>query len=218
MFIRGLLAAVLAAALTGCVSPLVKPDAPSWQSKAGDARDWQEMARQTVAAIPLASSGQSYDVFVRSNGSPFGDAYKAYLEEQLFARGFPVSTAPQAADITIAYDVQPLLYDPGGKKKITDYASLYTAAAAIGGQFRNISSEDTGYGAGLLVGAIVDYLSALNGSADAEVVVTSKITSPQTSNLHFVRTQTFYVRPSDLPFYLAPAPGYPVVPLRISSR
>ncbi|HEX6866812.1 MAG TPA: hypothetical protein VF122_06235, partial [Caulobacteraceae bacterium] len=63
-----------------------------------------------------------------------------------------------------------------------------------------------------------DYVAAVNGATDAEVVVTTKIVSPQTSNFHFVRSQTFYVRPQDLPFYVAPPPGYPVIPLRVSSR
>lgn len=218
MFIRGLLAVAVAAALSGCVSPLVQPDPPAWQHRAGEARDWQDMARRTVAAIPLASSGQSYNVYVESDGSPFGETYKAYLEEQLFARGFPVSRSPAGSDITVVYDVRPLLYEPRGNKRITDYASLTAAATAGLGQLRNISSLDTGFGAGLLVGAITDYLASLNGSTNAEVVVVSKIISPSTNNLHFVRSQTFYVRPSDLPLYLAPEPGWPVVPLRVSGR
>ncbi|HEX6866077.1 MAG TPA: hypothetical protein VF122_02485, partial [Caulobacteraceae bacterium] len=142
MYIRGLLAAVLAVALTGCVSPLVKPDAPAWQHKASDAADWQVMARETVAAIPLASAGQSYNVYVQSGGSPFSDAYKAYLEEALFARGFPVSRAPEAANITVLYDVQPFYYEPGGKKRLIDYFTLSAVAAAGLAQFRDISSID----------------------------------------------------------------------------
>jgi hypothetical protein len=50
------------------------------------------------------------------------------------------------------------------------------------------------------------------------VVVISKITSPRTDHFHFVRSETFYVPPSDFPMYLPPAPGLPIVPLRISSR
>ena len=218
MFNRGLLAAALAVALSGCASPLVQPDPAEWQHRAGDARDWQEMAKRTVAAIPLATSGQSYNVYVQPDASPFGDAYRAYLEEALFARGFPVVRSPDGADIVLTDEVRPILYAPGSKKRITDYASLYTAAAAGGGQLRNISSLDTGFGAGLVVGAVVDYLASLNSGTDAEVVVTSKIISPRTNNLHFVRSETFYVRPTDFPLYLPPAPGFPVVPLRVSSR
>lgn len=218
MFTRGLLAVAIAAALSGCVSPVVRPDPPMWQPKAGDALDWRLMARETVAAIPLASSGQSYNVYVATDGSPFGQAYKAYLEEQLFARGFPVTHNPATADITIVYEVQALPYMPGGKKPIAGYSSL--AAAAIGGlgQFRNISSPDTGLGALLLTGGVSDYVAALNGATDAEVVVTSRITSPRTENFHFVRSQTFYVRPVDLDMYRPPEPGWPVVPLPVIGR
>lgn len=218
MFIRSLLTVALAAALSGCVSPLVQPDPPAWQHRAGDATDWRRMAVETVANIPRASAGQSYNVYVDSDGSGFSRAYKAYLEEALFARGFPVSRTPQTANIVIENEVQPLLYEPGGKKHLVDYFSLTAAAAAGLGQFRDISSLDTGFAAGMLTGAAADTLAAFNGATDAEVVVTSRITSPQTNNFHFVRSQTFYVRPADLGFYVAPPPGYPVVPLRISGR
>jgi hypothetical protein len=218
MFIRGLLVATFAVALSGCVSPLVQPDPPEWQHRAGDARDWQEMAKRTVAAIPLASNGQSYNVYVAPDGTPFGDTYKEYLEEALFARGFPVVTTPDGADIVLNDEVRAIMYAPGSKKRITDYASLYADAIAGGAQLRNVSSLDTGLGALGVVGAVVDYLAALNGATDAEVVVTSKITSPRTRNFHFIRSETFYVRPVDYPFYLQPAPGFPVVPLRVSSR
>jgi len=218
MFVRQLLTAVMAVALTGCVSPLVKPDAPAWQHRAGDASDWQVMARETVAAIPLASSGQSYNVYVESDGSAFSDAYKAYLEEALFNRGFPVARTPETANISITYEVLPFYYEPGGKKRLIDYFTVSAVAAAGLAQFRDISSLDTGLGAGVVTGAAADYIAAVNGATNAEVVVTSKITSAQTNNFHFVRSQTFYVRPADLPFYVAPPPGYPVIPLRISSR
>ena len=221
MFTRRLLAVAMAAALSGCVSPVVQPDRPMWQPKAGDARDWQEMAKATIAAIPLATAGQSYNVYVEPHPSHFGEAYQDYLEEQLFARGFPVARSPETASINIIYDVQPLLYDRGGKKPVTSYGGLIATAIAALGQLRNISSLDTGFAAGIATGTAGDYLTALNGRTNAEVVVTSKITSPQTNNFHFVRSQTFYVRPSDLPLYLPPPPPepeWPVVPLRVSGR
>lgn len=216
MFNRSLLAAALAVALSGCVSPLVEPDRAEWQHKMNDARDWQEMAKRTVAAIPLASNGQSYNVYVRPDATQFGDTYREYLEEQLFARGFPVVRTPESADITVSYDVKPLLY--ADKKRITDYNSLWAAVIGGLGQARNISRIDTGLAALVETGAVVDYLSALDGATNAEVVVISKITSGRTDHFHFVRSETFYIPPSDFPMYLPPVPGLPVVPLRVSSR
>jgi len=221
MFIRGILAVAMAAALSGCVSPVVQPDPVMLQPRAGDAQDWRLMARQTVGAIPISSSGQGYNVYVEPHPSRFGEAYKAYLEEQLFARGFPVTRSPDGADISIVYDVQPLLYERGGKKPITSYGSLIATAVAALGQLRNISSLDTGFAAGMATGAAGDYLAALNSSTDAEVVVTSRIISPRTNNFHFVRSQTFYVRPADLALYLPPPPPeleWPVVPLPVVNR
>jgi hypothetical protein len=213
MFIRGFLAVAMAAALGGCASPMVKPDRPMWQQRASDARDWQEMAKETVAAIPFSANGQN--VYVQSDGSDFSKAYKAYIEEQLFNRGFPTVDVPQAAGITIRYDVQPLLYTPGGKKRVTSYNGLVATALSVLGQFRNISSPDTGFAALIATGVASDYVAALDGVADAEVIVTSRITSPNIPNFHFVRTQTVYARPSDLKMYFSPPP---VVPLRVSGR
>ena len=216
MFVRGFLAVAMAAALGGCVSPVVHPDRPMWQHKASDARDWQEMAKETVAAIPFSANGQS--VYVHSDGSEFSRAYKAYLEEQLFNRGFPTVETPAAAGITIRYEVQPLLHTPGGKKPVTSYNGLVAAAISALGQFRNISSPDTGLAALMATGVASDYVAALNGVTNAEVIVTSRITSPGISNFHFVRTQTVYAQPTDLAMYFAPEPGWPVVPLRVSGR
>lgn len=213
MFKRGLPAAAMATALGGCVSPVVQPDRPMWQHKASDARDWQEMAKETVAAIPFSANGQS--VYVQGDGSDFSRAYKAYLEEQLFNRGFPTVDAPQAAGITIRYDVQPILYTPRGKKRVSSYNGLVATAISVLGQFRNISSPDTGLAALIASGVASDYVAALDGVTDGEVIVTSRITSPSIPNFHFVRTQTVYARPSDLKMYMAPPP---VVPLRVSGR
>jgi len=201
MFRRSLLAAAFAVALSSCASPLVQPDPAEWQHRAGDARDWQEMAKRTVAAIPLASSGPSYSVYVQSDGSPFGDIYKDYLEEALFAKGFPVVRTPEGSDIAVSYEVRPLRYAPGGKKHLRDY---FTPAAVVGAaatEMGKISSVDTGVAAGLGLAAAADYAGSLDGATDAEVVVVTRIISPRTNNFHFLRSETVYVRPSDLKFY-----------------
>jgi hypothetical protein len=55
---------------------------------------------------------------------------------------------------------------------------------------------------------VLDLLKALNGATDAEVVITSEITTRDDNRLHFIRTETFYVRPSDVHLYLGGA-NYP---------
>lgn len=215
MFNRGLLAAALAVALSGCVSPLVEPDRAEWQHRAGDAQDWQQMAQRTVELIPLNSSSAGYSVYVQSDGSPFGDLYKDFLQEALFAKGFPVLRTPEGADIAVTYEVRPLNYAPGGKKHLMDYFGPLGVIAGAGTQLAKISSRDTGVAAGLGVAAAGDYAAALNGATDAEVVVVTRIESPRTNNFHFMRSEVVYVRPSDLKFYNESGP---VVPLQVSGR
>ncbi|HEX6867038.1 MAG TPA: hypothetical protein VF122_07395 [Caulobacteraceae bacterium] len=218
MVIRGLLAVAMATALGGCVSPVVKPDPFMSQPRVGDAQDWQLMAKQTVAAIPMASNAPAYNVYVATDGSAFGDAYKAYLEKALYDANYGVLREPDGADFAISFDVQAFNYYPGGKKRLIDYATFAAGAISGLGQFRNISSIDTGFAALTATGVAADVASAYSGATNAEVLVTSRITSERTRNFHFVGPQTFYVRPVDLGFYIAPPPGWPVVPLRVSGR
>ena len=215
MFKRGLLAAAMATALGGCVSPVVQPDPFMSQPRVGDAQDWQLMAKQTVAAIPMASNAPAYNVYVESDGSPFGNAYKAYLEKALYDRSYGVLRSPEGADFVVSYDVQAFNYYPGGKKRLIDYATFAALAATGLGQFIGISSVDTGLAALTATGGATDIAATYSGATNAEVLVTSRITSDRTRNFHFVNPQTFYVRPVDLAFYLAPPP---VVPLRVSGR
>lgn len=215
MLNRGFLAAMLAVALTGCVSPLVEPDPAEWQYRAGDAQDWRQMAKRNVDAIPLASSGTGYSVYVLSDGSPFGNIYKDFLEEKLFAKGFPILRTPQGADIVITYEVRPLNYAPGGKKHLMEYFTPYAVIGAVGTQVAKITSRDTAVAAGLGAGVAGDYAAALDGATDAEVVVVTRIESPRTNNFHFMRSEVVYVRPADLKFYNESGP---VTPLRVTGR
>ena len=208
----GALAAV-AVALSGCVSPLVRPNPLALQSKATNAIHWQELAQRTVAAIPTSVGGPQATVYVAPGpeNAEFATVYKRFLEEELYRQHYPVVNTPEGADITLNFDAQYLLYDKSGKK-LTDYASLYTSAAAVGGELRHIDSIDQGIGTGFATGIVFDFLASLNGTTNAEVVLSSTITSPRSNHYHFVRTETFYVRPSDLHFFVEPPPPPPPPP------
>jgi hypothetical protein len=200
-------------ALSGCVSPLVKPNHLAGQYKATNVIDWQSMAQRTVAAIPASMSGPKATVYVDEGprDSRFYIIYRKYLEQELYKQNYPVLRTPDGATIILQTDTDWVLHDRAGKK-ITDYATLWTTAAGVLGQFRNVSSLDTGFAAGIGTGVVYDFLASLNGTTRAEVVVTTTIVSPQTNNLHFVRSEAIYVEPTELTSYMntLPAVALPV--------
>lgn len=193
----------LSLALAGCVSPLVTPNPPATQYRATNAIDWQSLAQRTVAAIPSSMSGPKATVYVATGprDSRFYRIYRKYLEQELYKQNYPVLRTAQGAAIILQTDSDWVLHDRSGKK-ITSYATLWTAAAAVFGQFRHISSVDTGLAAGVGTGVVYDFLSSLNGTTRAEVVITTQIISEQTNALHFVRSEALYVDPTELPYYM----------------
>jgi hypothetical protein len=149
----------------------------------------------------------------------FARAFKGFVTEKLLAANYPVTNDPASAGAILKFDVQWLVYTDvdGNKKPLTSYASLYTTAAALGGQLRHISSVDTALAAGWGVGLVFDFLAALNDTTNAEVILTTKIEDRE--NVHYLRTETFYVKPTDLTFYMPPPedePGLPVVTLPVT--
>lgn len=191
------------AALSACAAPLVQPNPPSWQVKAEHLNDWQGLAQRAVAKIPGRDSDRPL-VYVEPGAPnmPFAAAYKRYLEEALFAAGYPVASKPEPTAISLHFDVQWFYYGHGNQKPITNYASLYTTAGLILGQARNVTRVDTGLGVAAGVGPVLDFLAAMNDTTRAEVMLTTKIESG--SRYHFLASENFYVQPRDLVFYLAP--------------
>jgi hypothetical protein len=212
-------AAIASLALSGCVSPLVRPNELATQYKATNAIDWQEMAKRTVAAIPTSMSGPRTSVYVEEGprDSRFYAIYRRYLQQELYAQNYPVLRSPEGAGIILRTDTDWVLHDKAGKR-ITDYATLWTTASGFFGQFRHISSVDTGYAAGIGTGILYDFLASLNGTTRAEVVVTSTIVSSQTNNLHFVRSETIYVEPTELTYYMDALPPVSLPVTQTSNR
>ena len=195
--------AALSATLSGCVSPLVMPNPPAWQAKATNAVNWKHFAEWTVAAMPK-SSPESQSVYVMPSpyGTPFADIYTHYLEEQLFAAGYPVVKSPESASIIMGVKANWVVYpEPLASKRLAQYFTLDSGLLGIVAATRHISRFDTALGAAAAAGPVFDLLAALNGATDAEVVVTSEITTKGDDHIHFIRTETFYVRPSDVHLY-----------------
>jgi hypothetical protein len=199
----GSMLAALAVCLSGCVSPAVHPNPVAFQYKATNVVDWQEMARRTVSAIPRQPGAPVISVYVDSgeHDSRFYTIYQRYLQQELAAQNFAVLRNPRGADIFLRTDTDWVLHETSGKK-ISDYATLHATAIGLLGQFRHISSIDTGFGAAIGTGVIYDFLASLNGATKAEVVVTSSIITQRSDNLSFVRTEAIYVEPTELPYYM----------------
>jgi hypothetical protein len=201
-------AAIAAVTLSGCVSPGVRPNPLAAQYRATNAVDWQEMARRTVAAIPHAAGTAASSVYVdqSTRDSRFYAIYRRYLQQELFAQNYPIRVTPDGADVILRTDTDWLLHDKAGKK-ITDYATLNAAAVGLLGQFRHVSSLDTGFAAAIGLSAVYDFLASLDGTTRAEVVVTTSIITPRSNALHFVRSETIYVEPTELTWYMNSLPN-----------
>lgn len=212
-------AAFAAIAVSGCVSPGVRPNPLATQYRATNVIDWQSLAARTVAAIP-ASAGASHGSVYLPEGprdSRFYAIYRNYLEQELYRQNYAVLRTPAGADVLLETHTNWVLHDHNGKT-ITDYSTFWTSAVAYFGQMRHISSLDTGFAAGIATGVIADFLDSLDGSTRAEVVVTTNIVSPRTNRLHFVRSETLYVEPSELTNYMDALPMVALPVTRASTR
>lgn len=173
---------------------------------------------RAVDRLPSTAANQRPSVFVDPgpSSSPFTQAYDRFLSQALYDRNYPVTTTRAGADIVLRTNVQWFYYPDGNQKPITEYASLYTTAVAAGAQLRNISSLDTGLFAGLLVGPVFDFLVSMNGTTRAEVVVSTNI--QESGRYHYLGSETVYVHPVDLAFYIAPPTplDLPVVAMPVS--
>ncbi|HWE45009.1 MAG TPA: hypothetical protein VG407_03190 [Caulobacteraceae bacterium] len=195
-------------ALTSCAAPLVHPNLPTFQYKAEHASDWQRLAVRAVERLPSSQLTSKPRVFVAPGPSdmPFAMAYRQYLEQSLSEHGFQVMESSADA-VVLNFNVQTFLYGNwrGNEKRLVDYASFYTSVYAVGSQLRHISSYDTAVGAGAVAGPIFDVLAAMNDTTRAEVVLTVSVQDD--SRLHYINSESFYVQPTDLPFYWSQLPA-----------
>lgn len=212
-------AAIAAVAVSGCVSPGVRPNPLATQYRATNVMDWQSLAARTVAAIPTSAGASHGSVYVPEGprDSRFYAIYRNYLEQELYRQNYAVLRTPAGADVLLETHTDWVLHDRAGKK-ITDYNTLWTTSAAYFGQMRHISSLDTGFAAGIATGVIADFLASLNGGTRAEVVITTNIVSTRTNRVHFIRSEALYVEPSELTNYMDALPMVALPVTRASTR
>jgi len=207
MYLRATFILASALALTACEAPLVRPEAPGFQSKAQHVSDWNELAERTVARFSDTLGGNAPSVFVAPGPAdmPFAAAYRALLEQELLERHFRVQETAQGA-VVLRFDVQTFLYGNHDEKLPADYASFWTTAAALGAQLRHVSRLDTGAGIAGAVGPVLDVLASLYDTTKAEAFVTTTVSDG--SRLFYRDTETLYVHPTELPFYWTRMPDF----------
>lgn len=189
------------------MAPSSIPKLPTFQAKVTHATDWNDLADRRARRFAEALAGKSNAVYVAPGPSdmPFATAFHSLLEQQLVECGIPVQEMATKATI-LRFDVQAFWYKDPHQKLAVDYASFWTTAALLGGQTRNISSIDTGLGVASGVGPIVDILKAMFDTTNAEVTLT--LTSYDGPRLLYRDSETFYVNPTDLPFYWSQLPSF----------
>jgi hypothetical protein len=102
------------------------------------------------------------------------------------------------------FDVQTYLYGAGNEKRLVQYATFWTTLGAIGTQLRHIASYDTAVAVGAAAGPVFDVLNAINDTTQSEVTVTLSVID--STRVHFMDSENFYVQPNDLPFYWTQVP------------
>ena len=211
-----------ALALSGCGTPLVEPQAPTFQKKVTNAEHWQLMANHNVTRVTEAMKGipeldprmhvlsasgtptptligRRYYIHAPATDMPFSITYKRMMQEALLESGLSVSRRP-AGSLIVNFDVETYAYGPRLNKTPFHYVSLYTTLGALGWGLSEIGIS-TGAGIGILAaaGPILDFLIAMGDVTNAEVLVTTSIVDHTT--VLYQETETFYVNPVDLPLY-----------------
>jgi hypothetical protein len=206
MYGRFLTVAALALATAGCAAPLVRPNPITFQSKVEHVADWQALADRTVDHFAATLHTNPPSVFVAPGPAdmPFAGTYRKFLQQALLRRGYSVVESASDA-VVLNFDVQTFLYGDRNQKYPVEYATFWTTAGAIGTQLRHVASYDTGVGIGAAVGPIIDVLASINDTTRAEVTLT--LTVADDTRLHYLTSETFYVQPSDLPFYWSRLPA-----------
>jgi hypothetical protein len=197
----------LALALTSCASPLVIPKPPSLQAKVTHSADWSALAGRSVTHLVDGLSTPPSAVYVAPGPSdmPFAIAFRSLLEAKLLARGVRVQETATGA-VVLRFEVQSFWYKDERQKLPVEYASFWTTAAVLGAQARNISSIDTALGVAGAAGPVMDILKAMFDTTNAEVALT--LTVFDGTHLSYRDSETFYIRPTELPFYWSQVPDF----------
>jgi hypothetical protein len=225
---HGLLAAALAVALSGCISPMTVPNPPSLQRRVSHGVDIGYLAGEVADSFALRVKAADKPLVYVAPGPAdmaFAGPFKTMLEQALRERGFAVSQDAIGAEI-LNFDVQPFLYGQNQHKYLVEYNTFWSTWAEIGHQLSKITDVEGAYGAGLAVGPVLDVLDSLDQATPAEVVLVVSVVDAH--RVYYSDTRTIYVAPADLPFYMTAMPtaapqmmaatsdGLPVVSLRIS--
>lgn len=197
---RAMILAVSALVLASCAAPLAVPKPPSFQDKATHNADWSALANRTASHFVDSAASPPPAVYIAPGPSDmrFATAFRNLLEQKLMERGVRVQETASGATV-LRFSVQPYWYKNEHQKLLGDYASFWTTAAALGAQARNISSVDTALAVAGGAGPILDILRAAFDTTNAEVTLT--VTVFDGTRLAYRDSETFYVRPTELPFY-----------------
>jgi hypothetical protein len=180
MKFRQLIPSVAACILAACSAPMVTPDGPTMQPRAGYVKDWDELAERTASQFVSRYQGDKSAVFVAPGPSdmPFASAYRKLLEDKLLQRQVRISETAVPASTVVTFSVQTFLYAHDGRL----VPVLWTPVA---GAF--------------------DALASLYDTTKAEVLFTVSVSNGDF--LSYRDSAVFYVRPSDLAFYSVPPDG-----------
>lgn len=218
---NAILLSILPFLLTACSSPLVTPTPPTFQSKVSHASDWRALAERTANSF-AGSHDRNTAVFVAPGPSdmPFAVAYRTQLEQALLQKGFRVveSSSEVAVDghadqlletysraTVLRFNVQAFLYKNGDGRPIP-YGTALTTAFAAASQLRHVASLDTGVAIASGAGPLWDIVSSLYDTTKAEVALDFSVYNG--THLEYRDSETIYIHPSELSFYLTNVPDY----------
>ena len=209
-------AGLLTFSAQGCVAPLVKPEGPTLQYKVDHVVDWHALAARSVAEMRAASA--PVHVAFAEPDTPFARVYAPALEAALIDAGYAVAAQPEGAR-RLEVGVEAFLYgSPDGNGNGLHGKTTLGTAVFGATKLAHITSDATALLAGAVVAPTIDLLYALGDTTRAEVSVVHRIADGQA--VTDVSAQAFYVRPTDLTFYLPiespalPLAALPVVEVR----
>jgi hypothetical protein len=136
-FARLSAAAIGLLALAGCAdAPLPSSDLVSWQEQMNAADHWQDLSEEVAERMVAFTresdryAGRPVHIARPERASPFDRAFRMLLEDQLVARGVPVSTKAANA-VVLDYDLVPVRHDRAWHADLPK--GLLTAGGSLAG-------------------------------------------------------------------------------------